>query len=174
MDINSIDQRAHEVWAKLKAAEEKKKLELKKGDRVTQEAAKVRQKAEAKDQPPKKRQRNVQASGSKTKNKRQLAEASSESDDLPLDARVINNAAQTQEADAEHRSLLSWRMQDAEGILLLACAIKHLCARTVRRERIKVGQEYLVKYLTQTAKVRICFNPFNLSMSSDTGVVPGR
>ena len=155
------------MWAKLKAAEEKKKAELRKGDKATREAAKDRQRAETKAQPPRKRQRRAQTSSFRPQGKKLLDESSSESEDLPPDAQVINNAAQAQEADAEHRSFLSWRMQDADGILLLSCAIKHLCARTVRQKGIKVGQEKLIEYLTQTAKVCTYLNLFNSFIYND-------
>lgn len=134
MKINSVDQRAHEAWAKLKAAEEKRKAELRKGNQVTCKATKARQKAQANVQPsiqPQKQQRYMQAGSSKSQGKRPLDKVSSESEDLPSDAYVINNASRTQEADAEQRGFLSWRMQDAEGILLLSSVIKYLCARTV-------------------------------------------
>jgi hypothetical protein len=153
VDINNVDQRAHEEWARRKALEEKKKAEGKKGDKVTREATRARQGAHGDIDPairPPKRPRNTQST---SKGKRRFDDLSSDSDTLPPDARVLENANRSQEADAAQRSFLSWRMQDADGILLLASAIKHLCARTITRSSIKLGQENLIEYLTLTVKV---------------------
>ncbi|KAG8729365.1 hypothetical protein FRC12_021030 [Ceratobasidium sp. 428] len=155
-DPNSADQQARELWAKLKEEEEAKK-EARKRNKATREAAKAKQNAQANLQAaarPQKRRRYNQPESSKAKGKRRFNESSSDSDSIHSDARVIKKAAQTEEPDAEQLSSLSWRLIDDKGILLLASAIKHLCARTVSREDIRLGQEKLLAYLTQTAQLR--------------------
>ncbi|KAF8694552.1 hypothetical protein RHS03_08170, partial [Rhizoctonia solani] len=147
VDISSVEQRTHEAWAKLKEAEEKKKAELRKGDKVTCNAAKAWQRALTNTNPttrPQKQRRTTQVGN----------QSGDSNSDLPLDARDVANLEQTKEVDAEQRGFISWRLQDADGILLLLTAIKHLCSCTVRRESIKIGKERLIKYLAQTAKLR--------------------
>ncbi|KAG8689817.1 hypothetical protein FRC09_012243 [Ceratobasidium sp. 395] len=155
VDINSVEQRAHEVWAKKKEALEKKKAEALKGDKTTRKATVARQRAEAAAEaaaeasaPPRKRARKSK-SGPLVSD---LGEATD--DELPPDAQMLENAARLEEEDARERGLLSWRLQDAEGILLLSSAIKRLCTRTVTREAIRLGHEDLMAYLKQTAKLR--------------------
>ncbi|KAF8670090.1 hypothetical protein RHS04_08678, partial [Rhizoctonia solani] len=147
VDISSVEQQTHKAWAKLKEAEEKKKAKLRKGDKVTRNAAKARQRALTNTNPttrPQKRQRTTRVGN----------QSGDSNSDLPLDARDVANLEQTKEVDAEQRGFISWRLQDADGILLLSTAIKHLCSRTVRRESIKIGKERLIKYLAQTAELR--------------------
>ncbi|QRW26210.1 Transposase family Tnp2 protein [Rhizoctonia solani] len=60
VDISSVEQQTHKAWAKLKEAEEKKKAKLRKGDKVTCNAAKAQQQALTNTNPttrPKKQQR---------------------------------------------------------------------------------------------------------------------
>lgn len=96
----------------------------------------------------------TRTTGKKAKRKRRDSQ-SSESEELTADARVLAEAVQPTEEDEQERGFLSWRKQDAEGILLLASAIKFLCARTVCRDDIKKGDEYLKCYLMLSAKVSL-------------------
>ncbi|KAG9077135.1 hypothetical protein FRC06_009082, partial [Ceratobasidium sp. 370] len=125
VNIDSVAQRAHEEWAHHKEIEENKKKEARKA-RSTREQAKRKRKEDC----------------------------SSDSEEIPADARVLAEATEAAERDEREHSLLSWRKQDAEGVLLLASAIKSLCARTVRKENIKKGEEYLKRYLVQSAQLR--------------------
>ncbi|KAG8714398.1 hypothetical protein FRC08_011975 [Ceratobasidium sp. 394] len=157
VDTTSVDQRAHEVWAKAQELKEKKKAEAKKGDKVTRKATKARQRAEMSEHPaapPRKRARKGPSGASKAAGKRQQDDVPSENDELPEDARVLENAARSEEQDAQERGFLSWRLRDAEAILLLCSAVKRLCARTVTLEMAKQGHTDLVAYLTLCAELR--------------------
>lgn len=89
--------------------------------------------------------------------KRRQGEGFSESDELPADARVLENAACIQEEDAQERGFLSWRMKDADGILLLCSAVKRLCARTVSQEDIELGKQDLIAYMRLCVQVSPSF-----------------
>ncbi|KAG9082319.1 hypothetical protein FRC06_005121 [Ceratobasidium sp. 370] len=153
---------------------EENKVKRQKGNKKAREAEKARQHAEEDNEspppPPRKRQRKLGPSS-----KRKHNDQTSEGKELPEDARVMDNAERPAEDDAADRSQLSWRKQDAEGILLLASAIKYLCARTVSQENIKKGEEYLKRYLVLLAQ-RMCPNhhysthiPMNLSLYGPMG-----
>jgi hypothetical protein len=82
-----------------------------------------------------------------------LGDVSSDRDEMPSDAQVLANATCSAEDDAHERGLLSWRKQDAEGILLLASAIKFLGSRTISNEGISQGEEFLTHYLNLCTEV---------------------
>ncbi|QRW22827.1 Transposase family Tnp2 protein [Rhizoctonia solani] len=110
VDISSVEQQTHKAWAKLKEAEEKKKAELRKGDKVTCNAAKARQRALTNTNPttrPQKRQHTTRVGN----------QSGDSNSDLPLDACDVANLEQTKEVDADQRGFISWRLQDADGIL---------------------------------------------------------
>ncbi|EUC61535.1 hypothetical protein RSOL_396630, partial [Rhizoctonia solani AG-3 Rhs1AP] len=148
VDIHSVEQRAHEEWARRKQIQEKKQAEARQGNKVTRAATKVRhiqeENAEPAPQIPRKRPRKSQSN--------QLA-THSDTDNFS-DAEALANAMRMHEDDAGERGYLSWRLEDDEGVLLLASAMKYLASRTVTESGIKVGKEYLTKYLEKCTKLR--------------------
>ncbi|CAE6534790.1 unnamed protein product, partial [Rhizoctonia solani] len=148
VDIRSIDQRAHEEWARRKQIQEKKQAEARKGDKITRAATKARHMKESNNTPtpqiPRKRPR---------KSKDIEVATISDAGDFS-DAEVLANATRIQEDDANERGFLSWRLEDDEGVLLLASAMKLLGSRTVTKGGIEKGQDFLIKYLEKCTKLR--------------------
>ncbi|CAE6532296.1 unnamed protein product [Rhizoctonia solani] len=134
VDIHSVEQRAHEEWARRKQIQEKKQAEAQQGDKVTRAATKARHMKEANAVPalqvPRKRRR---------KSKAGPVAPTSDTDEFS-DTEALANARRVHEDDASERGLLSWRLEDDEGILLLASAIKLLGSRTVTEDGIKAGE----------------------------------
>lgn len=71
------------------------------------------------------------------------------------DAEALANATRTQEDDANERGFLSWRLEDDEGVLLLASAMKFLGSRTITKDGIEKGKVFLTQYLEKCTKVSV-------------------
>jgi hypothetical protein len=102
---------------------------------VTRDATKARQRVEGNTKPAAPAQKRQKTSKyiSRVSKRKSEKDHSSESEERPADARVLDEVKRLIKEDELERGFLSWRKQDAEGILLLASAIKYLCARTVCR-----------------------------------------
>ncbi|KAB5588099.1 Transposase family tnp2 protein [Ceratobasidium theobromae] len=144
----SKHQQEHEGWAKIQALKQKHKVEEKKGDKATRQAAKRHETElqEATSEQPKKQRRTCQRMA------RARHEVVSDSDsEQPSPAFQPD---ELHESDAELQNHFSWRQKDAFGILLLASAIKSLCHRTVTLDQIKQGENELLQYLRQCTELQ--------------------
>ncbi|KDN33388.1 hypothetical protein RSAG8_13520, partial [Rhizoctonia solani AG-8 WAC10335] len=156
VDATSVQQRAHNEWALRKQLQEKRKAESRKGDKVTRNATRMRQQTEAAppvqatSRPQKRARTQPSRAGGRLAQSYPQEASSNESDNGP-----INGISERMELDpTREQGLLSWRYEDAEGILWLSQAIKHLCSRTVTDSDIDEGHSALVKYLNMCAELR--------------------
>ncbi|KAF8714277.1 hypothetical protein RHS03_00368, partial [Rhizoctonia solani] len=154
VDIGSTDQQAHKEWARRKQIQEKKQAETQKGNKITQAAAKAQH---AQDNAA----TTLQATQKRPwkSNATQLTHISNS--DKYSDTKALANATQVREDDASKQGYLSWRLEDDEGILLLASAIKLLGSQTVTKDGIKEGEKFLTKYLDKCTQLQgaACIHP---------------
>ncbi|KEP45885.1 transposase family tnp2 protein, partial [Rhizoctonia solani 123E] len=135
VDETSVQQRAYKEWTSRRKAQQKRK------DKVQKEKATAVQP----NSQSRKRARTQQIQN-------QLDQGASDGSEAEMGNPNTNTS--TEVDSAREQGLLSWRYEDAEGILWLCRAIKRLCSRTVTAEDIEQGHLALVQYLNMCAKLR--------------------
>ncbi|EUC58638.1 transposase family tnp2 protein, partial [Rhizoctonia solani AG-3 Rhs1AP] len=128
VDETSVQQRAYKEWTSRRKAQQKRK------DKVQKEKATAVQP----NSQSRKRARTQQIQN-------QLDQGASDGSEAEMGNPNTNTS--TEVDSAREQGLLSWRYEDAEGILWLCRAIKRLCSRTVTAEDIEQGHLALVQYL---------------------------
>jgi hypothetical protein len=84
-----------------------------------------------------------------------MSEDDSYDSDTEDEANDLFQAAQPLEPDHLTRCRYSWRKPDVENILCLASAVKYLCKRVVLKTDVDQGEDYLMRYLKESAMVSV-------------------